>query len=139
VGAEAVTGDEQAAAAIPVAVDLVCLVRDEDLGSIKRRLAAQVEWDEDGRLAQESLQKLYSIIVVLAAMVPDDAPSMDLLAWLEPGTPQRDAMLTKAHNRATRRGDRGLPLWGPLALLEAEYQVRSAELRKAAAAKLEAA
>jgi hypothetical protein len=126
-----VTGAEQHAAAIPVAADLVCLVRDEDLDRIKHRIDAHVEWDEDGHLADGSLQKLYALIVVLAAMVPDDARSVDMLAWLEPGTRERDSMLRKAHSRAALRSTRGLPSWGPLERLEAEYQRRMVELRKA--------
>jgi hypothetical protein len=107
--------DELAASMIPVACELACLVRDWDRKSIARRL---------GTLTPEQWPAL---VVVLAAMVPDDAPLPDLLGWLEPGTPQRDAMLGKAHGRAAKRQQRGLPLWGPLAALDREYQQRHRE------------
>lgn len=116
------TGDEQAAAMIPVAADLACMVRDEDVAGI----AAQL-----GKL---DCQQFYALAVVMAAMIPDDQPVGDLLAWFEAGTPQREAMLRKAHVRAAKRQVRGLPLWGPLGVLEAEYQAGVAARRRAAEA-----
>ena len=114
------TGDEQATAAIPVACELVCAVRDGDLTVIADRLdrvAARCE-------KAGSPQEWFALAVVLASMVPDGVPLPDLLGWLEPGSGQRDAMLGKAHQRAAKRQARGLPLWGPLGALEAEYQER---------------
>jgi len=106
---------------IPAACDLACLVRDWDQAGIARRLT---------RL---SVQELHALAVVMAAMIPDDAPVSDLLGWLEPGTPQRDAMLRKAHGRASGRQRVGLPLWGPLAALEREFQAGARARRRDAA------
>lgn len=115
------TPDDLAASMIPVVADIACLVRDGDRKGIERRLRKL-----DG-------QQWYAFAVVAAAMIPDDEPVADLLAWLEPGSPQREEMLRKAHNKATRRQDRGLPLWGPMAALEREYQRGAIARRKAAA------
>jgi hypothetical protein len=124
------TGDEQVAAAIPVACGLVCAVRDGDYTTIADLLDSLVERDAGGF---PLVQKLYDLAVVLAAMVPDDRLLPELLGWLEDGSPQRDAMLAKAHWRAAKRQQRGLPLWGPLAALEAEWQAnRKAGARDAA-------
>jgi hypothetical protein len=115
------TLDDLAADMIPVVCELACLVRDGDARRIGRRLRALTE------------QEWFAFGVVAAAMIPDDAPTSDLLAWLEPGTPQRDAMLGKAHGRASKRQARGLLLWGPLRELENEYQQRRKERREAEA------
>lgn len=110
------TPDDLAASMIPVACDLACLVRDGDLTGITERLDSVAGTDGDG------LQRFYALAVVMAVMIPDDRPVGDLLAWFEPGSPQREQMLGKAHARAAKRQLRGLPLWGPLAALENEYQ-----------------
>lgn len=57
---------------IPLACDLACKVRDGDAEGIAR-LAAEHEWDTPTA----------ALLVVLAAMVPDDGPVGDLLAWTE--------------------------------------------------------
>jgi hypothetical protein len=116
------TPDELATAMIPVACELACLVRDGDQRAIARRLHSLSE------------RELYALAVVSAAMIPDDQTLPDLLGWVEPGTPQRDAMLGKAHGRASKRQARGLLLWGPLRELENEYQQRRKERRVAEAA-----
>lgn len=54
------------------AANLICTVRDEGADSIGHIL------DKCDR------QALYALCVVLAAMVPDDVPASELLAWLEP-------------------------------------------------------
>jgi hypothetical protein len=123
-----VTGDEQAAAMIPVACELICAVRDGNQPAIAKCPDSLIEWDEQGF---PIVQKLYDAAVVLAAMVPDDAPLPELLGWLEDGSPQREEMLRKAHGRAAKRQGRGLPLWGPLAGLEAQYQAGVVARRRA--------
>ena len=100
---------------IPVACDLACLVRDGDLTGITERLDSVAD-------SGDGLQRFYALAVVMAAMIPDDQPVGDLLAWFEAGTPQRAQMLAKAHARAAKRQLRGLPLWGPLRALENEWQ-----------------
>ena len=112
-----------AAAMVPVACELACLVRDGDQAGIARRMYSLLRQDPQ----EDGMQRLFALVVVLAAMVPDDQPHLDLLAWLEPGTPQRDGMLSKAHGRASKRQRRGLPLYGPLGPLENEYQQRRKE------------
>lgn len=57
---------------VPVAADLTCRVRDADAEGIAR-LAEANGWDIPTA----------ALLVVLAAMVPDDAPVGDLLAWTE--------------------------------------------------------
>lgn len=122
------TPDDLAASMIPVACDLACLVRDGDLTGLAERLDSVAD-------SGDGLQRFYALAVVMAAMIPDDRPVGDLLAWFEAGTPQRAQMLAKAHARAAKRQLRGLPLWGPLAALENEYQQgRLAAKRKAEAA-----
>jgi hypothetical protein len=124
------TPDDMAAAMIPVACELACLVRDGDQAGIARRMYSLLRQDPQ----DDGMRRLYALVVVLAAMVPDDQPLPELLAWPQERTPQRDAMLVKAHNRAVMRQNRGLPLWGPLARLEAEYHRRAREKRILAAA-----
>jgi hypothetical protein len=68
---------------IPVACELVCAVRDGNQPAIARCLDSLIEWDEEGF---PIVQKLYDAAVVLAAMVPDDAPLPELLGWLEDGS-----------------------------------------------------
>lgn len=121
---------------IPVACRLVCAVRDEDQPAIAQCLDSLIEQDGDGFL---SLQRFYDLAVVMAAMIPDGRPLPELLGWLEPGSPQRDAMLAKVHHRAAKRQMRGLPLWGPLGALEAEYQAGVVARRKAEGAASRAA
>lgn len=53
------------------AAHLVCLVRDEGRDGIGDFLDAL------------DLQRLYALTVTLAAMVPDDRPVEDLLAWVK--------------------------------------------------------
>ena len=57
---------------VPVACDLACRVRDGDADGIAR-LAEAHGWDTETS----------ALLVVLAAMVPDDSPVGDLLAWTE--------------------------------------------------------
>lgn len=123
------TADDLAASMIPVACDLACLVRDGDLTGIAERLDSVAD-------GGDGLQRFYALAVVMAVMIPDDRPVGDLLAWFESGSPQRAQMLAKAHARAAKRQLRGLPLWGPLAALENEYQQErlAAKRRKAEAA-----
>lgn len=64
------TPDDLASDMVPVATDLVCLVRD---------------WDRDGiadKLSSLSEHRKDALIVVLAAMVPDDIGTVDLLSWV---------------------------------------------------------
>lgn len=56
------TSDDLAVAMIPVACEMACLVREWDRESIGSRLDSL------------SGQELYALVVVLAAMVPDDVP-----------------------------------------------------------------
>lgn len=51
---------------------MTCLVRDESADGI------------GAYLDQLTTAQMYGLIVALAAMVPDDQPAADLLAWLEP-------------------------------------------------------
>ena len=90
---------------IPVACDLACLVRDGDLTGLAERLDSVAD-------SGDGLQRFYALAVVMAAMIPDDRPVGDLLAWFEAGTPQRAQMLAKAHARAAKRQLRGLPRGG---------------------------
>jgi hypothetical protein len=118
------TSDDLAGTMVPVACEMACLVRDQDQAGIARCLRDLATGADD----EEQWERgLYALIVVLAAMVPDDQHVGDALAWLEEGTPERDAMLAKAHQRAAKRQARGLILWGPLAALELEYQRRRRE------------
>lgn len=59
-----------AASMIPVATDLACMVRDGDAEGIAA-MAAERGWDTETS----------ALLVVLAAMVPDDGHVGDLLAW----------------------------------------------------------
>jgi hypothetical protein len=76
--------DELAAVTLPVAAELICQVRDGDQAAIEARLTPM-----------DPLH-MRALVVVLAAMVPDDRPLNDLIAWtrgewrpLEPITPER--------------------------------------------------
>ena len=57
---------------VPVACDLTCRVRDADAEGIAR-LAEARGWDTETA----------ALLIVLAAMVPDDVPVGDLLAWTD--------------------------------------------------------
>jgi hypothetical protein len=57
---------------VPVACDLACRVRDGDADGITRMAEAK-GWDVETK----------ALLVVLAAMVPDDGPVGDLLAWTD--------------------------------------------------------
>lgn len=61
---------------VPLAAELVCLVRDEGADSIGRFL--------------HRVPDLRAMCVVLAAMVPDDRPVTDLLAWVPDQVPVRE-------------------------------------------------
>lgn len=136
------SGDDLIDEAIPDAAAILCAVQEFLSGTEMpdaAELAAVIRDADQSRIARLLLRKtdreLFALVITLAAMVPDDRPLPDLLGWLEPGTPQRDAMLLKAHNRASHRQAKGLPLWGPLAALENEYHQRWKELRAEAPGK----
>jgi hypothetical protein len=61
--------DTRAAALLNVAVDTITAVRDDDPRAVQRRLHL---------LTHEDLR---DVAILLAAMVPDDQPTSDLLAW----------------------------------------------------------
>lgn len=61
--------DAMANGVLPVATELVCQVHDWDAAEIRKTLTG---FGEDG---------LRALCVVLAAMVPDDQPLDDLIAW----------------------------------------------------------
>lgn len=61
--------DALATGILPVATDLVCQVHDWDAAEIRKTLTG---YGEDG---------LRALCVVLAAMVPDDQPLDELIAW----------------------------------------------------------
>lgn len=104
--------DDLAEAMVPVACELACLVRDGDADGITV-MAESRGWDLETK----------ALMVVLAAMVPDDGQVGDLLAWtgdLEvimawrqeplpmavPGRPVTEPCGTPAaHRRHERRGE----------------------------------
>lgn len=77
--------DMLAAVMVPVAADLTCRVRDHDAVGVEQAIGGM------------SVLHLRALAVVLAAMVPDDQPLDDLIAWTrcprgpEPITPERAA------------------------------------------------
>jgi len=62
--------DDLAEAMVPVACELACLVRDGDADGITAMAVAR-GWDLETK----------ALMVVLAAMIPDDGQVGDLLAW----------------------------------------------------------
>lgn len=87
-----------AARLVPVACDLACRVRDDGREAVTDLL---------GQLTAEEQRGL---LVVLAAMVPDDRSAEELLAWVTwdehgrplPATPRTGEELRAAHTRYTR-------------------------------------
>lgn len=67
---EAARRGEQAAQLVTVTCELACLVRDESRDTIAAFL--------DGLTVEE----LRALVVVQAAMIPDDQPAADLLSWV---------------------------------------------------------
>lgn len=67
----ATQGTRAAVVAIERAQALACMVRDESADTIGPYL---------DRL---NIEQMYGLVVALAAMVPDDQPSAELLAWLD--------------------------------------------------------
>lgn len=63
------TDDDLISAVHPAALRLIGIVRDEG-----REAVEEILWP----LSQ---QELYGLVILLAAMVPDDQPPSELLAW----------------------------------------------------------
>jgi hypothetical protein len=74
---------------LPVAADLVCRVRDRDQAAIADTLTPM------------NVMHLRSLVVVLAAMVPDDRPLNDLIAWTR-GAPETVPLGEISPKRAAR-------------------------------------
>jgi hypothetical protein len=61
--------DRRAADLLQVAQELVTQIRDDDPRAVQRRIACLTDTDHR------------DVTILLAAMVPDDQPTSDLLAW----------------------------------------------------------
>lgn len=85
---------EMAASMVPVACELACTVRDEGRESVARLLA---------QVTPEPVpEQIAALLVVLAAMVPDDKSPADLLSWVtwdEFGQPLPDAPQRRSQGR----------------------------------------
>jgi hypothetical protein len=68
------TGDPITDAVIPAAVRLIWAVRESD--------AAEVDQSVTDAVNAVGWAGIQALVVVLAAMVPDDLPPSDLLAWM---------------------------------------------------------
>lgn len=109
---------ELAARLVPVACDLVCRVRDDGRDAVAELL---------GPLTAEEQRAL---LVVLAAMVPDDRSADELLAWVTwdehgqpvPAAPRSLEELRAAHTRYARDRARGRTPPDPVVAGERAYQ-----------------
>lgn len=75
---------------LPVAADLACRVRDGDAAGIEQAIG------------QMDIVHLRALAVVLAAMVPDDRPLDDLIAWTRGAPPPPPADITPAQASRNR-------------------------------------
>ncbi|WP_141575940.1 hypothetical protein [Actinomadura sp. WMMA1423] len=83
--------DVRLAARLPAATDIICLVRDLDPDGVK-------DWCARNRITGQAAQEL---IVLLAAMVPDDRPISELLAWTWTAPAPRGACVVPMRRRCS--------------------------------------
>jgi hypothetical protein len=69
-----ITGDRITDGMVGRAAQIVCAVRQHDAATIAETLAAVQQ--------QAGMRGVHALLLVLAAMVPDDTPPAPLLAWL---------------------------------------------------------
>lgn len=95
-------------------------------------------------LAGKDHQQLLALAVCLAALVPDDVPPSQLLAWLDPKAAAKGEVRSwsdeqvkhahatfTAHRIATNRGQQVAPLPWDVTAGEREYQRRAGERKRA--------
>jgi len=111
------TPGELAERLIPVATDLVIRVHDEGRDSAGQLLSSLTDTDR------------WALLIVLAAMVPPDAPVGDLLAWVTwnehghpPGRPARTLRPCGTHAAFVRHKARGEPPCAACIHAERAYQ-----------------